>query len=70
MLNLCSEVIKMNEVVTLISTVGFPAAMCCLLMWYIWKMQEQHAHEVSELKKAIDNNTRATTRLVERLGSQ
>lgn len=68
MLNLCSEVINMNEVLTLISTVGFPAAMCCIMCWYIWKLQEQHTHEISDLKKAIDNNTRAISRLVERLG--
>lgn len=59
----------MNEVVTLISTVGFPAAMCVLLMWYVYKMQEQHGKEIKDLKDALNKNTIAVTRLVERLGS-
>lgn len=57
----------MNEVITLITTVGFPAAMCVLLMWYVYKMQEQHTKEIKDLKTALDKNTIAVTRLVERL---
>lgn len=57
----------MNEVITLITTVGFPAAMCVLLMWYVYKMQEQHSKEIKDLKNALDKNTIAVTRLVERL---
>lgn len=57
----------MNEVITLITTVGFPAAMCILLMWYVYKMQEQHTKEIKDLKNALDKNTIAVTRLVERL---
>ena len=57
----------MNEVITLITTVGFPAAMCVLLMWYVYKMQEQHTKEIKDLKNALDKNTIAVTRLVERL---
>lgn len=57
----------MNEVITLITTVGFPAAVCVLLMWYVYKMQEQHTKEIKDLKNALDKNTIAVTRLVERL---
>lgn len=60
----------MNEVVTLISTVGFPAAMCVLLMWYVYKTQESHAKEIKDLKDALNKNTIAVTRLVERLGHE
>lgn len=59
----------MQDIITLVSTVGFPAAMCILLMWYINKLQEVHAKETKDLTKSIDNNTKAITRLVERLGS-
>lgn len=57
----------MSEVVTLISTVGFPAAMCLLMGWYIWKREEEHAKEMKEMQKAINNNTAAITKLVAKL---
>ena len=57
----------MNEVVTIISTVGFPAAMCVLMGYYIMHREEEHGKEMSELKKAINNNTAAITKLAERL---
>lgn len=57
----------MNDVVTLITTVGFPSAMCCILMWYVYKIQESHAKEIKDLKDALNKNTVAVTRLVERL---
>lgn len=57
----------MNEVVTLVSTVGFPAAMCLILLYYIFKREEEHGKEMSELKKAINNNTNVISRLVAKL---
>lgn len=57
----------MNEVVTLVSTVGFPAAMCLILLYYMFKREEEHGKEMSELKKAINNNTNVISRLVTKL---
>lgn len=57
----------MNEVVTLVSTVGFPAAMCLILLYYIFKREEEHGKEMSEVKKAINNNTNVISRLVAKL---
>lgn len=56
-----------NEILTAISTVGFPAAMCLLMAWYISKREEEHGKEMSELKKAINNNTLAVNKLSERI---
>lgn len=54
----------MQEVETLITTVGFPIAMCLLFAWYIYKRDEkdstkdlEHKHEVDKLSEAITNNT-------------
>lgn len=54
----------MQEVVTLITTVGFPIAMCLLFAWYIYKRDEmdsskdlEHKQEVDNLSEAITNNT-------------
>lgn len=54
----------MEEVKTLITTVGFPIAMCLLFAWYIYKRDEkdstkdsEHKQEVDKLSEAITNNT-------------
>lgn len=53
----------MSDIATLISTVGFPVAMC-LLMWYQnSELTKTHKEETSELKKAIENNTIILTEL-------
>ena len=46
-----------NEVMTFISTVGFPIAMCCALMWYCYKQNELHKDETSKLSEAIHEMT-------------
>lgn len=54
----------MQEVETLITSVGFPIAMCILFAWYIYKRDEkdstkdlEHKQEVDKLSEAITNNT-------------
>lgn len=58
------EKLIMQEVETLITTVGFPIAMCLLFAWYIYKRDERdnakdlkHKQEVDKLSEAISNNT-------------
>ena len=62
-----------------ITTVGFPIAMCVVLMYYVKyttdsnkaeveQLSLRHKEEMSEVTKAIENNTIALTKLVERLG--
>lgn len=48
----------MEEWVTLISTVGFPIAMCVMLFWYI-------KTEVSQLRDVITQNTAAMKQILE-----
>lgn len=57
-----------TNVVQIISTVGFPIAMCLLFFWYINKMNEKHDDEVNKLSEAIHNNTLVMQKLVDRLG--
>lgn len=47
----------MQEVVTIISTVGFPIAMCVLLMWYIKELTDRHQTETKEFTQALNENT-------------
>lgn len=57
----------MDEVTTLITTVGFPIAMCLLLYFQSLKTSEQHKAEIDELKQAIENNTLVVQQLVQSL---
>lgn len=43
-------------VVQIISTVGFPIAMCMLMFWFLNKEQETHKAEMLELKDVISKN--------------
>lgn len=47
----------MQEIVSLISTVGFPMGMCIILMWYVKELTDQHQKETKEFTKALNDNT-------------
>ena len=46
----------MEEVTTVISTVGFPIAMCILLFWYMKEQMKTHKEETDQLKTVINEN--------------
>lgn len=57
----------MSSILEIISSVGFPIACCIAMFLQQNKITENHKNEVFELKNAIDNNTVALTKLVEKL---
>lgn len=47
----------MDEIITIISTLGFPI-FCCVAMFYMWnKEREEHKLESEKFIEAINNNT-------------
>lgn len=67
-----------QEVLTAITTVGFPIVMCLACAWYIKYTTDKHRSEIADLNRAhakemeqvtqaINNNTLALTKLTERL---
>ena len=54
-------------ITTIITTVGFPIAVCLILFWYINKIQEQHKAETDKLAEALNNNTLVMQELVGKL---
>ena len=56
-----------STIVQLISSLGFPIACCIAMFLQMNKMSENHKNEMSEMKNAIDNNTIALTKLIEKL---
>lgn len=58
----------MDEIVKIISSVGFPIAMALLLFWYMTKQNESHKEETNGLKDAISKLEIAITALISKLG--
>ena len=68
----------MQDIIQMISSVGFPIACACACGYYvkyitdknreqIANLNQKHREEISEIVKAINNNTVALTKLVEKL---
>ena len=60
----------MNEGIQLISTVGFPCAMCLIMCYIVYKMNDSHKQEMNELVQALNDITNALTRLEMKLNSE
>lgn len=56
-----------QEIVTAISTVGFPIVMCGALFWYMIKQNEMHQTESCEMKDAINALKIAIFQLTDRI---
>lgn len=56
-----------NTLIQTISTLGFPIVCCCAMFWYMVKMEEQHKEEMNKLSEAVNNNTIALTKIVDKL---
>lgn len=57
-----------NEITSLISTVGFPIVCCIALFWRMMKADDQHKQEMDKLSEALNNNTIALTKISTLLG--
>lgn len=57
----------MNEAVTLITNVGFPIGLTLILLWYIYDSNNKHKEEMDKMSEALNNNTLALTKLIDRL---
>lgn len=64
-----------------VSVVGFPIVMCLIFIYYVKylndtnreqinQLQLQHRQETTEMTKAIENNTLALTKLIDKLGDE
>lgn len=69
---------NMSELMTVISSVGFPVVACLGLGWYVKyitdnnnkevaEMRKEHQDEISKVTEALNNNTLALQRLCDRI---
>lgn len=57
-----------TAIAQLVGSLGFPIVACVMLYVRMEKQDENHKAEVSELTKAIQNNTLVMQKLIDRLG--
>ena len=53
-----------NTILQMVSTIGFPIAMCVYLLYYIKSLDEKYCEQLNNMAKAIENNTLAITKLM------
>lgn len=59
-----------NDIISLIQSVGFPVVMCGALFWYMINQTKEHAAESKEMKDAINALNVAITKLADRLDKE
>lgn len=52
-----------NGIISLISNVGFPVAVCVALFYYMEKQNERHQNETDKLNETVQSNTKVLTEL-------
>ena len=57
----------MQDIISAISTVGFPIVMCIILLYEIKQMTESHKEETNALKDALNNNTIVLEKILTKL---
>lgn len=57
----------MADIVTIITNLGFPIAVCVMLMWYIRELTIKHEAETKEFTQALNKNTLALQKLCDKL---
>ena len=57
----------LNDIVSVISTLGFPIAMCLILCYYVSKINESHKVESKDFADALNANTVVLQKLCDKL---
>lgn len=47
----------LEQLVSLITDIGFPFAVCIICFWYINKKDENHKEEIKHLSESLESNT-------------
>ena len=59
--------LDMGSITQLITSVGFPIAMCVGLLYYVMKQSETRKEETTQFTQALNNNTLILQRLCDKL---
>lgn len=53
----------MENIIDLISNLGFPIAMCFALFYYMINQNKQHEQSIDDLRTTLEENTKVLTEL-------
>lgn len=56
-----------TAIAQVVSSLGFPIAVCLICFWYINKIEETHRNEVQKLTDALNNNTLIMQKLCDKM---
>lgn len=56
-----------NDIITIVSTLGFPIVMCGALFWYMVQQRKEHTEESKEMRTALESLKVAITELTAHL---
>lgn len=59
-----------NDLSSLISTLGFPIGMCLIMCYYINKINDAHKVETDKFAEALNNNTLVLQKLCDKLDNE
>lgn len=54
----------MQEIAQIMATIGFPSAVCIVLLNYVKNLNDTHREESKSYQKSIDANTAAINELI------
>lgn len=57
-----------QDIITAISTLGFPICMCAALFWYMIDQNKKHSEESNSMREAIIDLKIAIIQLTDKLG--
>lgn len=57
-----------GSITQIVSTVGFPIAMCVALLWYIKDLTDKHKQETEQFTEALNVNSLILQKLCDTLG--
>ena len=57
-----------DTITQIVSTVGFPIAMCVALLLYIKDVADKHKQETEKFTEALNNNTLVLQKLCDTIG--
>lgn len=58
---------ELQQILTAVSTVGFPIVACAAMFWQNHRQEERHLEESQKTNEAINNNTVALVKLTEKI---
>lgn len=58
---------NVDDIITLISGVGFPIVCCLIMFWLTYKLNQSFKYEVALLTTSLNENTIALTKILDKL---